>query len=297
MSLVENDRIVVWQHAFTPSPLTRANGQIGEKEVMVDDHQVCLFRPATASSHQAGLWRGGQLSPRRKTVGQIQLRAVAYLGAGGPLLNARPVLRFLPNRELRLLQHLFESMEAKVIVSPLEVSRLELQPHLLLEDGNVLEEDLLLQRFGGGGDHHLAAREHRRDQICERLPGPRPCFGEQVTVLGKAFLNRLSHGQLLRSALVAGEHFGEHSGRAQEPLDHQPVFHGSRCATCRNNTTATVMHSRMNMPSATCCHRTARCTSAGSLLNSGEPIVAKRTTSSLPRWAITSPGAIASRNR
>src|SRR5712692_4084841 len=55
MSLVENDRVVLWQHAFTPSPLTRANGQIGEKEVMVDDHQVCLFRPATASSHKAGL--------------------------------------------------------------------------------------------------------------------------------------------------------------------------------------------------------------------------------------------------
>src|SRR5258708_9053816 len=136
MGLVENDRVVVGQDAFTPGPLTRANGEIGEKEVMVDDDDVCLFCTATAASHKAGLvlWadrsqagfrRGGQLSPRRKVVGQIELGTVAYFSPGGPLLNARPILRFLPNRELRLLLHRFESVEAKVIVSPFEVSRLE----------------------------------------------------------------------------------------------------------------------------------------------------------------------------
>ena len=54
------------------------------------------------------------------------------------------------------------------------------------QERNVLEEELLLEILGAGGDHHALAGENRGDQVGQRLAGAGACLHDQMAFVGEA---------------------------------------------------------------------------------------------------------------
>ncbi len=82
--------------------------------------------------------------------------------------------------------------------------RPEAEPHGLLQEGNVLADQLLLQGDGAGADHRPAAAraERQRDQVGEALPGAGTCLHQGVPLLLQSPLHQQCHLDLLLSYLV-----------------------------------------------------------------------------------------------
>src|SRR5262249_60680261 len=72
-------------------------------------------------------------------------------------------------RKLRRGAEGFKSVKAEIVRAPFQIRRVEIQLHLISQERNVLEEDLLLQRLGGGGNDDLATRENGGDEGSQRL--------------------------------------------------------------------------------------------------------------------------------
>ena len=60
-------------------------------------------------------------------------------------------------------------------------------------------KQLILQRLGARGNHHLAARQQRGNQVGQGFAGAGAGFGQQNAVFGDRLFDRLGHGQLLRA--------------------------------------------------------------------------------------------------
>src|SRR5262249_62417897 len=83
-------------------------------------------------------------------------------------------------RKLRRGAEGFKSVKAEIVRAPFQIRRVEIQLHLISQERNVLEEDLLLQRLGGGGNDDLATRENGGEEVSQRLGpsrGPLPPKG------------------------------------------------------------------------------------------------------------------------
>ena len=84
---------------------------------------------------------------------------------------------------------------------------------MLFEERNVLEEELLLEVFGAGGDDHALAGENRGDQIGERFAGACAGLDDQVLLVGERGFDGLGHFELAGAILVVGMPLGKRAWR------------------------------------------------------------------------------------
>src|SRR5436190_18436279 len=80
---------------------------------------------------------------------------------------------------------------------------------MLLEEGNVFEEELFLQILGSRRHDDSLAREKRRNQVGERLACSRACLDDQVLAILERRLDRLRHLELARPELEVRMPFGK----------------------------------------------------------------------------------------
>ena len=64
-----------------------------------------------------------------------------------------------------------EPLETEIIRTPLENGETEGDVEVVGEEREILPGELILERFGGGGDDRRSVGQHRRDEIGERLAG------------------------------------------------------------------------------------------------------------------------------
>jgi hypothetical protein len=100
-------------------------------------------------------------------------------------------------------------VQAEVIAAPFHQRRLERDAERLLERGQILVEDLLLEVFRAGGHQHAMAAQNRGDEIRQRLARAGARFGEQGSAVLDDLRNRLRHAPLPFPRLVAVEDAGK----------------------------------------------------------------------------------------
>ena len=210
--LVEDQGGVIGQQ---PGILRLPQGEVGEKEMVIDDEDVGLRR---ALAHQgdvaavellallAGASLTARINPRPELarVRQVfELGAVAALRVLLPLANLDVEVHLFHAGEYRLLFDVVELLPAEVILAALHQGGANLGEELL-EERNVLEENLLLQVLGAGGDHHALAAADDGHKVGERLARSRACLDDQVLAILQRRFHRLRHLELPAAVLVGG---------------------------------------------------------------------------------------------
>ena len=107
-------------------------------------------------------------------------------------------------------------MQAQVVGAAFHQRRRERDAERLLQRGQILEEDLLLEILGAGGDQHAMAAQDRRDQIRERLSRAGSRFGQQRPAGFDDRRDRLGHAPLAVARLVAVEDAGERAALGKD---------------------------------------------------------------------------------
>ena len=97
---------------------------------------------------------------------------------------------------------------------------------MLLEKRNVLEEELLLQVLGAGGDHDALAGEDRGNQVGERFAGAGAGLDDQVLAVRERGFHGLGHVQLAGAEFVVRMPLGKRAVAGEE-LAHAGRFGGS----------------------------------------------------------------------
>ena len=87
---------------------------------------------------------------------------------------------------------------------------------VLLEEGDVLEEELLLEVLGAGGDDDALAGEQRGHQVGQRLAGAGAGFHDEVALVGERRFHGLGHLHLAGPELVVGMPLGERAVPGEE---------------------------------------------------------------------------------
>ena len=82
---------------------------------------------------------------------------------------------------------------------------------MLLQERNVLEEKLLLQILGAGGDHDALTRKQRRHQVGESFAGAGARLDDQVALIRQGRFHGFRHLHLARTKFVLRMPFGEHA--------------------------------------------------------------------------------------
>ena len=128
---------------------------------MIDDDDVALGGAAAHLGDEAALellavgadaavGAGVELGPEMAVLGHIsQLRAVAGLGRLLPVADDAEVVDLLQSVQHRLGGEVVKLLAAKIIAASLHVADAQLA-QVLLQEGNILEEELLLQGLGSG---------------------------------------------------------------------------------------------------------------------------------------------------
>ena len=81
-------------------------------------------------------------------------------------------------------------------------------PTWVVEEGQVLAGQLILQRLGRRGHHDPDAGDHGRDQVGERLAGAGPGLDDQVAAGLDGVGHGLGHGPLAVAHLAAAGELG-----------------------------------------------------------------------------------------
>ena len=123
---------------------------------------------------------------------------------------------------------LLEAVHAKVVVDALDQRPGELARHDLGKPGQVLLDDLLLERDVGGADHDAGVGRDRMldggDQVGVGLADPAGRFDGQVALLRDRAVDRLGHLDLARADLVVARFLLEEPPGAEVPADHGDVI-------------------------------------------------------------------------
>ena len=184
------------------------------------------------------VFRGGRkVVPDGQVVRQVlDFRAVARLGLLGPLGDSveHVAVRGGKQSDLRFRPRRLETVEAKVVAASLHVGGVEGDAQRILQCGQVLVVDLVLQVAGAGRDHDPLAAQDRGHQVGERLAGAGARFGEQDPVRPKQVRHRGSHPALARPGFEAGKGAGQRSvvgqrlGHARRQIGGGSGARGSR---------------------------------------------------------------------
>ena len=196
----------------------RTERQLGKEEVMIHDQQVRVPDPVARAHEETALVLGA-LGPQAVAVfgahrrPHIRIRLLLHIldGAVGSAVGPRPdPFQFLLFRALEQLSAHPASPrqppQAKVVAAPLDQHRLEIQPHVLLKERDVLADQLFLERNRVRRDNGLDIPRNggvdQRDEVREAFTDSRPRFDSQMMRLLDRVGDRRRHFQLLRTRFV-----------------------------------------------------------------------------------------------
>ncbi len=224
VGFVEDDSSAVGEDSGVGRALgLEFDGEIGEKQVVIDDDDVALGR---ATPHlgdeaavvvftflaEAGVGAGIELVPNGAGLGQFgEFGAVSGLRCLLPGGDGAVVLDLFESAEDGLVCEIDEFLAAEIVVASLHVTDAEFAvafgKQRAFEGGDVFEEKLLLQVFCAGGDDDAFARPDDGQQISQRFAGAGAGFDDQVTLLFERFFDGLSHLQLAAAKFIGGVRF------------------------------------------------------------------------------------------
>ena len=202
--------------------------KVGEEEVVVDDDDVAFQRPLVHQGDETAVVVGAllpaaqfgagiHLGPGRGRFGQgLDFGAVAHLAGLLPLADDLEIGDLFQPGEHRSVLGVVDLLAAGVIIAPLHVADLKGAREVLLEERDVLEEKLLLEGFGPGGDDDALAGEQGRHQVGERLAGTGARLDDQVALIGEGGFHGLGHLHLAGPELVIGMPFGQRPAAAEK---------------------------------------------------------------------------------
>ena len=185
------------------------NGEVGEEEMVIDDDDVALSGAAAhfgdeaalvvgAALAEAGVTARVELGPELAGLGQVvELDAVAGFGGLLPFGNLLILRDFFESVEDGLAAQRVELVAAEVVGAALHIADAQ-RAEQRFEEGDVLEEKLLLEVLGAGRDDDAAARAQGGEQIGEGFAGAGSGFNDQVAVFVQGALNRLRHSNCPR---------------------------------------------------------------------------------------------------
>ena len=144
-----------------------------------------------------------------------QLGAIAGLGRLLPVADDVELVDLLQPVQHRLVGQVVKLLAAEIIAAPFHVADAQLA-QMLLQERNVFEEELLLQRLRAGRDDDALARANDRQQIGQRLSGAGAGFDDQVPPFLQCLLDGFGHLQLAAAKFVRRMRARQQSSRAEE---------------------------------------------------------------------------------
>ena len=201
--------------------------QIGEQQMMIDDHHISGLRALACLHHEALVPErafaaeavvGGRSDQRqqRRILGQrVEFGQIAHSRAPAPGDDALELGDLFLAREAGLALAFFQPVFAQIVRAALQQRGLDADAQRIAYPRQIAVIQLILQRAGAGRDDGLQSRQQRRNQIRERLAGAGAGLGQQHVAVFDGFGDR--HRQLLlrRARREAGNFHGEHAAVAQ----------------------------------------------------------------------------------
>ena len=111
-----------------------------------------------------------------------------------------------------------ELVAAEVVGAALHVADAQLAEQGF-EEGNVAEEELVLQGLGAGGDDDALAGAEGGQQIGEGFAGAGAGFDDEVAALGEGALDGLGHFELAGAVLVGQRRAREDAAGREELVE------------------------------------------------------------------------------
>ncbi len=191
VGFVENYRANLGQNSGVGRVLgLLLDGEVGKEQMMIDDDDVALHRPAmhlgdeaavpgAALLPQAGVGAGIELVPERAGFGKRrQFGLVPGLRDLFPGGDGAVVLDLLQSAQHGLIGKVIELLAAQIVVAALHVADFELAfavgEKRLLEKRDILVEELFLQILGSGRNDDSLARANDGHQVGQRFAVPVP---------------------------------------------------------------------------------------------------------------------------
>jgi hypothetical protein len=237
--LVENDRVVLRQHADRPVG-GDAQPEIGEIERVIDDDHIRVGSPLArllgkagsrerAARSETALRAHGDLRPSARGRLVIELRSVSAGGRVEP--RPQTLERIAVHRVEEPHAELHDHPPAGVVRAALEQLRTDRPAARGSRQRQVVAQQLRLQRERGSGDDDAAPRERRRNEIGETLAGACPGLADERPAARQDLLDAQRHDELRLPLAVGGVRPGERPVRRKQPLEHPiSVRGGSRAS-------------------------------------------------------------------
>ena len=226
MRFVEHHGVVLRQNAALM--VLVAQGEVGEEKVVVDDDDVAFHGALVHQGDEAALvvgtfgagahvGAGIHLGPGCGGLRQsLDFGAVAELRGLLPFADDFEVGAFFEPREDRLLFGVVDLLAAGVVVAPLHVADLQGPRKVLLEEGDVLEEELFLEILGACGDDDALTGQQGRDQVRQGFSGTGAGLHDEVPLVGKRRFHGFGHFHLTGAELVIGMPLGQRAVPGKE---------------------------------------------------------------------------------
>ena len=180
--------------------------------------------PVGAGLAEADFAAGVEFVPERRSA-----RGASSISARSPVSVVRSQLQdgvelrdFFEAGEERVVAQGVELLLADVVGAALHVADAQ-RAEEGFEEGDVLEEELLLQVFGAGGDDDallvLAGAAEGGQQVGEGFAGAGAGFDDEVAVVGEGLLDGLGHGVLAGAVLEGERGVGEEAAGVEEVVE------------------------------------------------------------------------------
>ena len=133
--------------------------------------------------------------------------------------------------------------QTEVIPAPFDENSVELLWHDLLQKGNVLVQQLLLQADGVRGDDHATflvgtSREDGGNEISEAFADSCTCFHHEMVFAGNGLGHRVGHGQLLRTRLIVAKLSSDGAVRTKNGSNGHTCHHAEKITNRDEETTS-----------------------------------------------------------
>ena len=211
-----------------------AQHEVGEEQVVIDDHDIGFLRRAARLHHEAlavvpAFHAEAVVARRRDEIPDRRL--LRHFGELGPVAAAArlrephdgpQVDRVLPRRQPAVLLRALQVLVADVVRPALQQRDGDRRLQRPADHRHVLAEQLVLQRLRAGRHDHLAAPQQRGHEIREGLAGAGARLGDQRAAPVDRIGHRLRHLDLSVAGAIA-VHVGRQGAVRGEDLRERAV--------------------------------------------------------------------------